>query len=271
MSATYEGANAFYLACGAQILDTSKEMAWAEKHVVENPYHKWILGRYAEADRANQNRQFFAMDNLKFGQPLLTHAPLNLNHGSMIVGTYTASEIIYPTGEGAEADAEEGDLNPFMESLSVFWKHYFEDEFTVVETAHKAGRLFYSMECVPAELGCAGDNGCGEVFPYMGRMDDSYCAHLNDPRSGVTKDLIRPHFSAGALIVPPVRPGWARADVKQISNIVKDHAEAAEALYSGLSEDAPEADAAAWEQVMAQILLEAEASGELPKGKSNDQ
>lgn len=264
MSAIYEGKNAIYLACAAHILDTSKEMAWAEKHVVENPAHKWILGRYAEADRANANRQHFAMANLKFGQPLLTYSPLNINHGSMISGAFVASEIVYPTGEGAEEDAG---LNPYMEALSVFWKHYFEDEYVVVETAHKAGRLFYSMECVPAEIGCTGDNGCGKYFEYAGRSAATYCDHLNDPKSGVWKDLVRPHFTAGALIVPPVQPGWARADIKQISQIVKDHADKAEALYSGLEEDAPEADAQVWEQVMAQIMLEAETSGEMAEWK----
>lgn len=263
MSAVYEGERAFYLACAAQILDTSKEMAWAEKHVIENEMHKWILGRYAEAEEANTNRQYFGMSNLKFGQPLLTHSPLNVNHGSMIVGTFVASEIVYPTGEDADGDP----LNPYLEALSVFWKHYFEKEYIDIETAHKAKRLFYSMECVPHQIGCTGENGCGEVFEYMGRRDDSYCAHLKDPTSGVVKDLIKPHFTAGALIVPPVRPGWARADIKQISQIASEHADAAEALYSGLAEDAPDGDAVVWEQVMAQILLEAEASGELAKWK----
>lgn len=264
MTATYEGQHAFYLACRAQILDTSKEMAWAERHVVENAAHKWILGRYAEADRANTNRQHFAMDNLKFGQPLLAHSPLNINHTSMIVGAYVASEIMYPTGEGAD---ESADLNPYLEALSVFWKHYFEDEYVEVEKAHKAGQLFYSMECVPREIACAGEAGCGQVFEYAGRSHATYCDHLNDPRSGVIKDLIQPHFTAGALIVPPVKPGWSRADIKQISDLARDHADNAERLYSQLADEAPEAEADTWEQVMNQILLDAEASGEMAEWK----
>lgn len=264
MTAVYEGAHAIYMTCAAQILDTSKEMAWAEHHVVENEDHKWILGRYAEADKANSNRQFFAMDNLKFGQPLLTYSPLNINHGPMIVGTFVASEIVYPTGEGADETAV---LNPYMEALSVFWKHYFEDEYTVVETAHKAGRLFYSMECVPTEIGCSGESGCGKYFAYEGRSHASYCDHLNDQQSGVWKDLVRPRFTAGALIVPPVQPGWAHADIKQISELVKEHADAAERLYGQIADEAPDADAAMWEQVMAEIMAEAEVSGELAEWK----
>lgn len=269
MSAVYEGNRAFYLTCAAHILDTSKELAWAESYVVENSALKWIKGRYAEADRANLNRQYFGMENLKFGQPLLAHAPLNINHTPLIVGAYAASEIVYPTGEGAEDD-DQG-LNPYLDALSVFWKHYFPDEYQEVEKAHKAGQLFYSMECVPDEIACTGDAGCGRSFEYSGRSHATYCDHLNDPKSGVIKDLIRPHFTAGALIVPPVKPGWHKADIKQISQIVKDHAEQAETLYSGLEADAPEGDVALWEQVMAEILLEAEASGEIPVSRNETQ
>lgn len=262
MTAVYEGAHGIYMACRAQILDTSKELAWAEKHVVENGFHKWILGRYAEADRANNNRQLFAMANLQFGQPLLTHAPLNINHDFPIVGAFVANEIMFPTGEGA---GDEADLNPFMEALSVFWKHYFEDEYLDVEKAHKNGQLFYSMECLPERIGCKGDIGCGKYFDYDGRKSLTYCACLNDPKSGIEKDLINPHFTAGALIVPPVSPGWSRADIKQISQIVKDHSERAEHLYTGISEEAGDIDPATWEEVMLQIIAEAELSGELKK------
>lgn len=253
MTAIYEGARGIYLATQVQILDTSKELAWAESHVVENPHLKWMLGRYAEADRPNQNRQHFAMSNLKFGQPLLTHAPLNINHGPLVVGAFVASEIVYPMNE----ESEEG-LNPFMEALSVFWKHYFPDEYRVVESAHKSGNLFYSMECVPKSIGCTGANGCNKYFDYDGRRSHTYCACLNDPNSGVEKDLVEPHFAGGALIVPPVRPGWHRADIKQISQIVHDHAEAVERLYADIEVTAPESEAEMWEAVMLDIIREAE-------------
>lgn len=256
-TAVYEGANAIYLGCAARILDVGdKELAWAEDHIETNEYLRWILGRYIESDKANSNRQHFSMENMRFGQPSLTHAPLNVNHGDLIVGAYVASEIVYPT---QAPTAGEEDLNPYMEALSVFWKHYFEDEYTIIETAHKAGRLFYSMECMPSEIACAGPGGCGNKYEYAGRKSDTYCPHLNNPHdSGVFKDLINPHFTAGALIVPPTKPGWGRADIKQISQIVRDHAEAAEALYEAIGEELPNEDAEFWEQVMTYIMLRGE-------------
>jgi hypothetical protein len=257
VTATYEGKNSFFLTCGAHILDTSKELAWAEKFVVENPAHKWILGRYVEAENANANRQYFTMDNLKFGIPLLQHSPLNVNHSALKVGTFVASEIVYPTGEGA-ADEEDGSLNPFVEALSVFWKYYHEDLYEEVSRAYQSGSLFYSMEALPEEIGCQGDGGCGNYFEYAGRTSPTYCDHINDPHSGITKDLVKPHFMAGALIIPPVRPGWSHADIKQISELMSKNAEQAERLFSGLAEEAPDSDAEMWEQVMAQIILEAE-------------
>lgn len=259
--ALYEGDHGFYLACAARILDDSKELAWAEKYYVANEFHKFIVGRYVESDKANFNRQHFTFDNLKFGQPTLANAPVNLNHGNMMVGSFIASEIVYPT----QATADDADLNPYMDALSVFWKHYFENEYAIVETAHRANRLFYSMECLPQEISCSGDKGCGRTFEYGGRQSPGYCDELNDPHSGVIKDLIKPHFTAGALIIPPAKPGWGKADVTQISQIVREHADAAEELYKQIAEESPEGDPRFWEQVMAFIILKAEMGDELAK------
>lgn len=255
MTVTYEGDHSIFIGCEAHIIDESHELAWAEQHVVHNSFYKWIIGRYAEADKANANRQHFTMDNLKFGQPLLAHAPLNINHSPLIVGTFVASDIVYPT---QTADDNEGGLNPFMETLSVFWHHYFEDEFDVVETAHKANRLFYSQECMPAEIGCGGEFGCGKYFEYGGRQNPNYCSHLNDPKSGVVKDLVRPHFSAGALIVPPIRPGWNMAEIKQISEVHKNDPDEVERLYQQISEEIPGAEPTEWEAVMNLIMAHSE-------------
>lgn len=247
MSTMIEGNKAIYVATAVQIIDDTTECAWAEKYVITNPSYKWILGRYAEADQPNSNRQFFAMSNLKFGQATLAHSPLNINHEFLPVGTFVASEIVYPTGEGVD---DEG-LNPYLEALSVFWKDLYPDEYRVVESAYKAGNLFYSMEALPERVTCSGEAGCGQEFAYVGRTDDTYCRHLNDPNSGVIKDFANPLFKGGALIVPPVRPGWGRADIKELSRYIEAHAEAAERIYE---EALPQSEAEMWEAVMAAIM-----------------
>lgn len=283
MPIQYEGKKSIYVAFPALILDNAHEKAWAEKHVVENDHFKYILGRYVETDRPNRNRQHFTMAAVEFGKQFLQYAPLNINHDPVMVGAFVGSEIVYPTGENAQwtcpvcgtKDIEESsvcpecnkpreksdsdpDLNPYLEALAVFWHHYFEDAYPDIEKAYKSGQLAFSMEAVPSTVGCTGTGGCGQYYEYQGRSHASYCDHINDPRSGIIKDFTDPHYSGGALIVPPVRPGWAHADVTQISKLHAARQDSVEHLYAQIECELPEAEAAWWEEIMNLILVEAE-------------
>ena len=328
MTVCIEGDRGFYLGAAAQLVDNDRELAssWAAPHIVPNSAHKWVLGRFVEAERANNNRQLFGLDGLQMGRPSITHAPMNMNHASRrIVGAFVATDLIYPTGVGdpGEDDEEaktfstdqrdklakkgqalpdgsfpienESDLrnaiqavgrakdpaaarrhiikraralglsdllpegwtgeksaataHPYIEALGVFWRYYFPEEYALVEDAHARGALFYSMECVPNQIQCAGDGGCGEVFDYFGRQDASYCDHLND--NAADKLLIEPHFTGGALIIPPVQPGWANADVH---SLVAQHSLFAERVHQGISEERPHLSPVDWEALMNQVM-----------------
>lgn len=286
MTTWFEGNRSFFLGAQAELIKDDREIAstWASKHVVHNPAYKFVLGRFVEADRPNNNRQLFSLEGLQLARPSIQHAPMNMNHSSRrVVGAFIATELIYPTdavpkkqiaqsgidelcskcGEAipgdyevcpkcAEAAMEAAGikLNPYIESLGVMWRHYFPEEYDLIEDAESEGRLFYSMECIPREIQCAGDLGCGAKFAYAGRQSDDYCEHLN--ASSSDKYLINPHFTAGALIVPPVRPGWSHADVQQL---VSAHSELAEQIYMGVSADMGHLAVPEWEHIMAQLLV----------------
>jgi hypothetical protein len=78
---------------------------------------------------------------------------------------------------------------------------------------------------------------------------------MNAPRG--EKVLNKPHFGAGALIVPPVKPGWNRADINELSTLLDENANEAEAIYANLENEFPHLDAASWEAMMQSIMLEA--------------
>jgi hypothetical protein len=105
------------------------------------------------------------------------------------------------------------------------------------------------MECIPEEIQCAGDGGCGFRTEYAGRISPDYCEHLNDTTSD--KFLIGPHFTAGAILVPPVRPGWSNADVH---SLVAKHAQLAEDIYNGVKQDMSHLDPRDWELLMTELL-----------------
>lgn len=254
MTTWIEGDRSFFLGAQAHLIEDDRETAssWASKYVIANPAYSWVVGRFVESDKANNNKQLFSLKGLQLAKPSIQHAPMNMNHSNRrIVGAYVASELLYPTvAEGEEAQAvESASLNPYIESLGVVWKHYFPDEHMLISKANQEGALYYSMECVPSHVQCTGEGGCEETYEYAGRVSPTYCDHINKMESD--KYLINPWFTAGAIIVPPVKPGWVNADVKQM---VAQQAELAERIYTGVQEDTPHLSATQWEGLMQQFM-----------------
>lgn len=312
MTSWVEGNRSFFIGAPATLIgaDDRETASWASPHIQHNPAYKWVLGRFVEADRANNNRQLFSLEGLQIARPTIAHAPMNMSHDTRrVVGAYVAAELLYPTGGAATAavegengpfpcpgcgspiddnelpddiedttcpkcgqtfpprgyvnsgeakmtgglevaDAGDAGLNPYIEALGVFWRHYFPEEYQLVQVAHAQGRLFFSMECVPAQIQCTGKGGCGSQFEYAGRQSPTYCDHLN--KSTSDKYLIDPHFTAGAMLVPPIQPGWSRADVH---SLVAEHSEFAERLYDSIAVSQSHLEKSVWESTMAELLV----------------
>lgn len=213
MTVLTENDSSFFFVAQAELIDTDRDMAsdWAGKYIVNNPALKWIVGKYVEADNANSNGQYWTLQDLMLKQPTIQHSPMNVAHKpNDIVGTFVASEMIYPTQE---------EQNPYIETVGTIWKYYFPEIVDRVEQAFAEGELYLSMECVSDTITCVGPMGCGATFDYAGPMSASYCDHIKD--RAAYRQLNNPHFLAGALIAPPDRPGWKMASVNEMSILDK--------------------------------------------------
>ncbi len=262
MTAWIEGDRSFFMGARASLVEEDREVAgsWASKHINHNPAYSFVLGRFVESDRANGNRQLFSLKGLQMAQPTIQHAPMNMNHSARrIVGSFVASELLYPTASEDEAEMEplreaamaaNSTLNPYIESLGVMWRHYFPDEYMEISKAHQEGALYFSMEAIPSHVQCVGNGGCEETFEYAGRTSPTYCEHINKTMSD--KFLINPHFTAGAIIVPPVKPGWANAD---IHSLVAQHAELADEVFEHVKAELPHLSTSEWEGLMGELLV----------------
>lgn len=258
MQTIVEREHSFLVGAPAFVVEDGRELAWAEKYVRKDPDLKWILGNFIQTDAANDNGHIFPLDDVKKTQASIFYKPLNmLHHGNYVVGAFAGAELIEATAETADDSGATGTV----EALAAFWRAFFEEEYALVEAAHKEGALYYSMECVPMSLTCPAD-GCGLTAAYMGRNHQSYCDHMNAPRG--PKRLNMPHFNAGALIIPPVRPGWKGADVKELSALMNNNADMAEKVYAGLETEMPHLDAKQWEAMMQQIVVQAANDPTLP-------
>jgi len=78
------------------------------------------------------------------------------------------------------------------------------------------------MECVSQKVMCV--DGCGESFEYAVYNRQEACSHLRE-RSSIRR-FVDPIFLGGALIVPPVQPGWQNAEVEVVraaAQVIEEH------------------------------------------------
>lgn len=235
--------------------------AWAEHHVRKDPDIGWILGNFVEANNYNSNGHLFPQAELEtYGVHTVASKSLNMiHHERYIVGAFAAGNMLYPDEATANAAVAAGEAapNPHMEALSGMWRRLFPDEYSLVQRAHKEGTLFYSMESTPQTLTCPTCEGC---YAFKGIQHESYCDHLNASRVS-PKRLDMAHFNAGALIIPPVQPGWSKADIKTLAESVAEDPEGSAALYAAFETEGPHLTPSAWEHLMGMVILGAAENG----------
>lgn len=230
-------------------VEVSSDLAAASNFAVEksNPFIKWIVGDFVEADNANSNTQFWTKDDLAMGEYSIKFSPLNMLHKQETPIGFFASTQTIPLKD----QAADGAGSAKIEALAGMWSHVFPFEAALVNQADEAGQLFYSMECRGSHLHCAGPNGCDKTFEYM--APETHCAHLME-RSSI-RHIVNPTFRGGALIIPPTRPGWQGASAHVFEEAVVQEA----ARYAEQSERAYRSVEGAlspsqWEHLMGSII-----------------
>jgi hypothetical protein len=241
----------------AMLVPEDRDMAshWASDLMNNNPAYRWVVAKYVEADAPNSNRQQWTLSDLEERSSTVNHSPMNMLHRrEHIVGNFIGQEILYPiAGNDTVEEAEQ--RNPYVEVVGAFWKYYFPNELASVERAFSEGSLFVSMECVGEHMTFIDPSGESKSFDYMGPSHESYGAW------GLSKSNIRqidqPHFLGGGLIIPPQKPGWKNATVKELSTMIDDNEIEAEMVYKSFAEKAPHLDSATWEDLMLVVMAKA--------------
>lgn len=217
--------------------------AW-EQAATPNKYFLWMEGRFVGGEKANRNNSVWTTADLEMGNPTVKHGPLNWLHQSKhVIGSIADSKLV-----SWDHAKDEGVDQPYITAMAGIWRWIYPDEAAVVEMASDSGKLWYSMECVAREVACVGENGCGATYPFMDVMLNkaSVCGHLRD--RAATRRMVDPTFLGGAVIVPPVRPGWVHSDAR----VMAEAASIAEKSYEQAGR--PDMPAIEWEQLMANIV-----------------
>lgn len=194
----------------------------------------YLRGRYVEADTPNQNGALWTTEDLQMGAPTVAGGPLNwLHQDHKIIGTLVDGTL----QAGREAAAGEPAIGNHIVSNAVLWSFLFPNEALSVQKAAQNGEAYFSMECLSKEVACVdtpGRPGCGESFGYAEYNAGNVCSHLREKSS--VRRFVDPYFLGAAVIVPPVKPGWANANLSTLSKADELSVEAAH-LDEHLSKD----------------------------------
>lgn len=268
---TTNGANAFVVDTGDKTIITGPahiiEQAGRRPSVKEiaDEHLMWMSGRFVGADKPNRNGALWSAGDLELAQQTVAHGPLNWLHEERhVIGTIARSKYVVgkeklvpvlqtihssfnETPSIADVTIETASVvEPHIVAEAAIWRWIWPDEAYVIQQASDSKMLHYSMECIAQSVECAGESGCGNTTTYAEYLSGSACEHIRE-RSSVRR-FIRPTFLGGAVIVPPVSPGWAEAE----ASVMKQAANLAEAAYAQAGE--PDVPASEWERLMAEVL-----------------
>lgn len=202
----------FYATSKAWLVDQPeqlpREMAAEFDRSKLNQSFLWIAGRYVQANQLNRNGQFWTFDDIKHGEKSIQYTPLNALHKyDRPLGVFIQTKIVQ-----REAADDKGEPLPEVQALAVMWAANFPEQAEFVRAAHKAGTLFFSMECVAESKQCL---TCERKFEWAAETA-SLCEHLGSSAIAPRR-FINPTFLGGALIFPPESPGWLDANVTEVA------------------------------------------------------
>ncbi len=231
--------------------DDQRALDWIEPHLAEvNRWDiGWLVGRYVHADRANRNGHIFPLDDLKAAYHLVKQTPLNyLHRAQQIIGHFIAAEMMWPKKKADDGDPP----TPWVEALAAVYRHVFPNLYADIKDATEKGIAALSMEAYPARIGCA---ACGNEYPFDGVVSETYtCGHLVSRVA--PKRLFEPHFVGGGLILPPARPGWRDANIKQVAMLFEQDPETFNALAASVDDAFGALAPDLWEQLMGAVVAD---------------
>lgn len=222
-----------------------------------NPFMTWLQGRFVEAEKANRNGAFWSTEDLQFGEMSVRHGPLNwLHEENTVVGVIADNALVHPEPashtlnmSGTTTANFPARPRPYIAAVSAVWRWVQPERAFAIEKAGEDGNLYYSMECVARQMGCVTDGdkqGCDKSFDYIQAMTkpEECCEHIANRSSA--RRMIDPAFLGGAVIVPPVQPGWADANVE----LMRQASKLAEQTHNAAADEPDEK----WEALMASVL-----------------
>lgn len=222
----------------------------AARQIPPGPDRAFLVGRYVHGGNPpNRNGHVFKVEQLAKAQRMIPFSPLDMLHDpKRIVGTFAASTIVHPSPTARQA-APAFTEAPYVKVLASVWSYHFPEATRAIQAAFENNTAFFSHSCLPSAVECP---SCGNSTPWLGYTHEDYCDHVQGVNAKVFDD---PLFLGGAVIIPPIKPGWGDAYITQVDRFINRHSEAAERAHEAIDALAGNATPREIEELAAQALL----------------
>lgn len=215
----------------------------------------WISGRYVSSGKPpNRNGLAFRPHELPSAMRRILHKPLDMIHDPhRIVGTHAAYRMVYPNGAPAEArSGHPGQMaytdTAYSQVIAAVWSYHYSSEAEIIAEAYNDGKAFLSMSCLPESVQC---ERCDHIAPWDGYTSDLYCEHMQGLNF---KWVNNPLFLGGAVIVPPINPGWSRAAITRLRGFLDVDDDLSHHTYAGVAALAGHATTTELELLSAKLI-----------------
>lgn len=230
---------------------------WDLSDVATAPDRSFIVGRYIHGGHPpNRNGHLFKTEELPEALRYLPFTALDMLHDARrIVGTHAATKMVYPSGTALTNPTARSDpygATPYSVVLACMWSYLFPDDAKTMASAFEEGNAFLSHSTLPlAGVSC---DTCGHTAPWAGYTSTTYCDHMQGTNP---KWMNQPLFLGGAVIVPPVKPGWHAAQITKVEAFMRENPQATHEAYTELAARATTDDPKIIEALTAQVLSHA--------------
>ena len=208
----------------ASLVTAASAPDWPEaEQALAAPDRAHVVARYVHGGLpSNSNGHIFRTEELPRIHRYVVGTALDMFHDPLrVIGAHVGSRVVQPLAEkimrahedlAAARSPRPADYadNPYMEILAQVWSYRHPREAKDIATAFEEGTAFVSHSCLPAEVECP---TCGKKSPWAGYSSPTYCDHMQGLNDKLFND---PLFLGGAIIIPPVTPGWIDARIRQV-------------------------------------------------------
>lgn len=201
--------------------------------VVTAPDRAYVVANYIHGGPpSNRNGHIFRSEELPSIHRYIPGIALDMLHDAdRVVGAHMAARVVQPAAQAAISRYGQPDYssNPVVQILGQVWTFRHPKDAKDIQEAFAENKAWVSHSSLPETVECP---VCGHKAPWDDYTSPLYCDHMQ----GVNDKIFNnPLFIGGAIIIPPIRPGWSDARISSVRAALHAHPDQAATVAADMA------------------------------------